>query len=220
MIEEIIAVPMSGVNCYLLKTERGFALIDTGLSFSRRTLLKTLDREGCRPGDLNIVIITHADFDHIGNCRYLKKKYGVKIAMHPAEFPSAEHSDMTANRATELRGFPRAMMVLFKWTGCRSRFAPDISLDEGDSLTDYGLDARVLHLPGHSRGSLGVLTASGELFCGDLLTGGLNPKKNSLIDVAADMDDSIGRIRDLPVTTVYPGHGRPFLKERFFELLS
>jgi len=42
-------------------------------------------------------------------------------------------------------------------------------LEEGQPLSDVGLDASVLHLPGHSKGSIGILTASGDLFCGDLL---------------------------------------------------
>ena len=49
------------------------------------------------------------------------------------------------------------------------RFQPDVCLEDGDDLREYGFDAQVLHLPGHSNGSIGVLTAGGDLFCGDLL---------------------------------------------------
>ena len=48
-------------------------------------------------------------------------------------------------------------------------FIPDIILEEGHDLSEHGLDTRVVHLPGHSKGSIGVLTAGGDLFHGDPL---------------------------------------------------
>jgi glyoxylase-like metal-dependent hydrolase (beta-lactamase superfamily II) len=48
------------------------------------------------------------------------------------------------------------------------KFTPDLEIDEGFDLSSYGFDGRILHIPGHSKGSIGVLTAKGDLFCGDL----------------------------------------------------
>ena len=74
---------LGSVNCYLLEAnDTGYILIDTGGSKKRKELEKTLEREGCKPGNLILIIITHGDFDHTGNASYLRNKYGVKIAMH------------------------------------------------------------------------------------------------------------------------------------------
>jgi glyoxylase-like metal-dependent hydrolase (beta-lactamase superfamily II) len=41
-------------------------------------------------------------------------------------------------------------------------FSPDVILEDGDALAQYGFDAAVLHLPGHSKGSIGILMPGGE----------------------------------------------------------
>ena len=48
------------------------------------------------------------------------------------------------------------------------RFNPDLEIDEGFDLSRHWLDGRILHIPGHLKGSIGVLTAKGDLFCGDI----------------------------------------------------
>ena len=54
------------------------------------------------------------------------------------------------------------------------KFKSDLYLRDGQSMDAYGLDAKVLHLPGHTKDSLGILTADGAFFAGDNLTN--NPK--------------------------------------------
>jgi hydroxyacylglutathione hydrolase len=89
-------------------------------------------------------------------------------------------------------------------------FEPDVLLEDGRDLSDYGLDARVVLLPGHSRGSIGILTGSGDLFGGDLLANFRRPGLHVYIDDLGQADESLRRVRDLDVETVCPGHGRPF----------
>lgn len=200
------------VNCYLVPAETGFVLIDTGSS-NRRTELETeLTRAGCGPGDLKLMVITHGDFDHTGNAAYLGEKYGAKIAMHQDDSGMAERGDMFWNRSSGnplvkllapiLMGFPRS-----------NRFVADLFLEDGDDLSEYGLDARVLRIPGHSKGSIGVLTAGGDLFCGDLLENTKEPSTNSIMDDAVACEASLAGLRDLKINTVYPGHGEPFALE-------
>ena len=62
------------VNCYLIKTDIGYILIDTGCSNKRTELEKELERAGCKPGNLELIVLTHGDFDHTGNANYLREK--------------------------------------------------------------------------------------------------------------------------------------------------
>ena len=73
----------------------------------------------------------------------------------------------------------------------------------------------MLHLPGHSAGSIGILTSAGDLFCGDLLENTRQPTLNSIMDDVPTAQASIERLKSLIVRTVYPGHGQPFLWEQF-----
>lgn len=203
------------VNCYLIKTAAGYLLIDSGGSNQRAALERALDLAGCKPGALKLILLTHGDFDHTGNAAYLRQKFGAAIALQEGDAGMAEHGDMFWNRKRPNALVRKLASLLFAF-GEDSRFTPDRSLEDGDDLSGYGLDARVLSLPGHSLGSTGVLTAGGDLFCGDLLDNTRRPALNSLIDDPQVARASLEKLKKLPVGTVYPGHGDPFSMELFW----
>lgn len=80
-------------------------------------------------------------------------------------------------------------------------------IDDGFDLSHYGVDGRILHLPGHSKGSIGVLTAKGDLFCGDLF---YNVPGFSFVDDVEDYEVSLKKLAGLKIEKVYPDHGKPF----------
>ena len=208
MVQEIRTINLGGVNCYLVKIETGFILIDSGLSNKRSSLEKELNSAGCQPGNLKLIVLTHADTDHSGNCAYLREKYAAKIAMHSAETVVVESGDMLLSRKN--RPFLASLILSFFRLNRADRFKPDFTVDDGDDLSAYGLDARVLYLPGHSQGSIAILTATGDLFCGDLLVNTHKPANNTLVDDLQELNASVERLSSLDIKTVYPGHGRPF----------
>lgn len=196
-----------GANCYLVKTDQGYILIDTGFSPKRAILDKELERAGCKPGNLKLIVLTHGHGDHIGNCAYLRAKYAAPVAIHRGD------SEMVEREGIETNVFNRIILnvlSLIAGLGEIERFKPDLYLEEGDGLSEYGFDAKVLHLPGHSNGCIGILTASGELFCGDLFVNVTKPVKHSIVTDAAAFSASVERLNNLSVTTIYPGHGKPF----------
>jgi glyoxylase-like metal-dependent hydrolase (beta-lactamase superfamily II) len=204
---------------YLLRGAGGSILIDTGLSTRRRRLLDRLRDAGCEPSELVLVVLTHAHADHAGNCAFLQSAYGVPIAVHEGDVGKVERGDMfwTPDGRPPL-GVSVAKVLLAPFGMARfGPFVPDVVLAEGQDLREYSLAATVVHLPGHSPGSIGILTDGGELFCGDLLTGTGGPSRNTIIDDTADYAASVERLRELDVRTVYPGHGEPFALEDLWE---
>lgn len=214
----IVTLPMpfrmGTVNAYLVETGHGFVLIDTGTSNARDELERELASVGCTPGNLDLIVLTHGDFDHTSNAAFLRERYDAKIAMHHDDVGMAEKADMFWNRKSGNPIMRLLAPVLFGFRKA-SRFAPDLTIDEGDDLKQYGLDAKVLLIPGHSKGSIGILTAGGDLFCGDLLENTKKPAINSIMDDPAACETSLERLASLEVGTVYPGHGAPFPMERF-----
>ncbi|MEN6429757.1 MAG: MBL fold metallo-hydrolase [Coriobacteriales bacterium] len=202
-------------NSYLLQAEKGFILVDTGVATRRSALVAALKDAGCRPGALRLIIITHVHTDHVGNAAFLRDKYGTPIAAHGAEMGAAEHGDMFWR--------PRALPVAARLAKVASTlagvvrfepFVPDVVIGDGQNLAPYGLDATLLHMPGHSPGSICVLTSEGLCFCGDLVRNSHGKvRRNRIVESRADYEASLARLRTLPITTVYPGHGEPFRSE-------
>ena len=211
-----IGVPLpyglGSVSCYLIETGAGFILIDTGCSNKRAELEKRLESAGCRPGDLKLIVLTHGDFDHTGNAAYLREKFGAKIAMHHEDSGMVERGDMFWNRRKGNIFLGTIARILFRF-GRKERFSPDLYVDEGHDLSEYGLDAKVLHLPGHSKGSIGILTVDGDLFCGDLFENRDKPVLSSIMDDLTAAKASVEKLKALKIRTVYPGHGKPFSME-------
>lgn len=203
------------VNCYLIKTETGFVLIDTGASNKRMELEKDLENAGCTPGNLNLIVITHGDFDHTGNAKYLREKFSAKIAMHSDDCGMVEQGDMFSNRKGNF--FIKKLAPFLFGFGKSERFNPDLYLEDGDDLSEYGLNANIIHIPGHSKGSIGILTTDDDFFCGDLLENTKSPGLNSIMDDKAAADISIEKLKSLEIKTVYPGHGESFPMDLFMK---
>lgn len=202
-------------NSYLLSAGDGFVLIDTGVVPRRASLVSALERAGCHPGELKLILLTHVHTDHVGNAAFLREAYRAPIAVHQAEAHTAEHGDMfwrprheplrtkAARRASALLGIARF-----------DPFVPDVVFADEDDLGPFGLDATVFHTPGHSPGSLCVVTAEHECFCGDLVRNSHGrPQRNRVVEVRAAYQASLARLRELPVAMIYPGHGEPFASD-------
>jgi hydroxyacylglutathione hydrolase len=224
-----LPLKMGTVNCYLVETGSGFVLIDTGGANRRTELENALASAGCKPGDLKLIVLTHGDFDHTGNAAYLREKFGAKIAMHRDDAGMAEQGNMFWNRSSGNALIRLLAPVLFRFPKS-NRFTPDLTLEEGDDLAAYGFDAQIVSIPGHSKGSIGILaaapsTGSGQapsagsgqvLFCGDLLENTKEPAAGSIMDNAAACAASLEKLRGFEIHTVYPGHGVPFPLASFF----
>ncbi len=220
---EIRTIGLRGVNCYLMTVDGGFVLIDTGDSGRRGRLEAELERAGCRPGKLRLIALTHGDFDHAGNAAFLRDRYGAEIGMHRDDAGRVERADWDLgmkpkpDRFTLLFRVISRLALRFIDPSKFDRFTPDVFLEDGQSLSAYGSNAVVLHLPGHTKGSIGILTAEGELFCGDLMSSVVRPSLHFFIDDMAAAGADVARLRELGVATVYPGHGKPFRFERLRE---
>ena len=222
MDTKITTINFGGVNCYLLQSDTNYILIDNGIPAKWAYLEKELQKAGCNPGNLKLVVLTHGDLDHAGNSFILKEKYGVKIAMHSDDSLMVEKGDMNWNRKEKPDKFSilfRAMklMSFFFRPGEFKTFAPDIYLDENFDFSQYRFDAKVIHIPGHSKGSIGILTSDGSLICGDFLYNFFGEPRLEVCDNLADFNTSVEKLKNYEINTFYPGHGKPFTMEQFLK---
>ena len=229
---EIIRIDLNGVNCYLGKQDGNFILFDTGghlimdKQFDNRydTLLNWLKTYDCTPKNLKLIVLTHGDNDHAANALMLRENFGAKIAIHKNDRALVENPDIDMI----MKSF-KYRSILFKFIfgimnkqikkitlktleeyNERGKFTPDIYLSDGDSLNEYGFDARVIHMPGHTHGSIGILTGEHDLIAGDTFA---NIRKPEAAPNAVDfkqLSESIRKIKTEQINKVYPGHGIPF----------
>jgi len=215
MSEEVHRIDFGFVNAYLVREGEGYILIDTGMPQHWSRLEAELQEVGCLPDKLKLAIITHGDVDHVGSCARLQKEYQARVAIHPGDQAAVE---IGAHVEREGRGIAGKIMVLLSklvgGTGSFDTFQPDILLEDGQSLSEYGLAARVIHIPGHTKGSIAILTEDGQLFVGDTFSNQSRPGSAPFIQNFQELRDSTAQLKELKAKVVYPGHGNPFAFEQ------
>lgn len=210
-IEGIVVNNFGGVNSAVIPTSEGYVLIDTGMPQQWAKLEEKLSLAGCLPDKLRLVILTHGDFDHSGNCAILQKKYNVKIAIHSGDI-SIVRDGKPAHHTAEL--FIAKIIQLLIRSAIRKMhfdvFQPDILLEDGQNLNEYGLAAQIIHTPGHTKGSIAVLCENGALFVGDTVSNRFRPGLAPFAQNFATLRESLTKLKDTKARIVYPGHGKPF----------
>ena len=211
MAEEIQLMNLGFVNAYLLQAGDGYILVDTGIAQHWDRLEKELLKAGCLPSKLKLVAITHGDFDHTGNCARLQKKYKARIAMHEADADMVKSGKPLKRQTRGLMA--KVFQLVGRLMGRRGgfeTFQPDILLKDGQSLIEYGLAAQIIHTPGHTKGSIAILTETGHLIIGDTISNRAKPGIAPYIQDMQELRDSVAKLKRLKAAMVYPGHGKPF----------
>jgi glyoxylase-like metal-dependent hydrolase (beta-lactamase superfamily II) len=214
MEEQIKVIKLGYVNAFLIKIKNEFILIDTGMPVHWKILKKELILQGALH-NLNLVILTHGDIDHIGNSMRLQKVYNAKIAMHISDYETIKSGIYPKRKikGATYRIFISAGNIarkIKKYKNYFNDFKPDIFLSDEESLEKYGFNAKVKHIPGHTKGSIGILTSEGNLFVGDTMINRRKPIITTIIEDFPELKNSIEKLKKLDVKMVYPGHGKPF----------
>jgi glyoxylase-like metal-dependent hydrolase (beta-lactamase superfamily II) len=209
--------PDFGANMWLVEGRDHKLLIDGGFGFvSLREHVPEL------AGKPVIAVASHSHCDHIGSLHEF-----ADCRIHAAE------ADILRNPTIE-NTVAKGYMTNAMFGGEPPKsFDPDgISfqsveparlLSDGDSVDLGDRVFEVVHLPGHSPGSIGLFErATGILFSGDVVHNGSNGIGRFHL-YHSNMDDwlrSVERLRKLPVTTVHAGHFDSFGGERYMAILD
>ena len=71
-------------HCYVFRAE-GTILIDGGAPKQARNFMKGIKTLSIKPEDIQLIVITHGHWDHIGSAKEIKEITGAKIALHRNE---------------------------------------------------------------------------------------------------------------------------------------
>jgi len=203
-------VPLLGaaaINCFLVAAPDGsLTLVDSGL---RRSLARIEAALAAFGGDLRRIVLTHAHGDHVGAAPELARRSGATVYAHALDVPH-----LLAGYAPPIDPrMPIARLSTPRTRRLPERFARVEPLQDGDRL-EGGLT--VVHLPGHTRGQIGLLHAGARaLLLADALFNlrGLGFGPRLFCEDIALGRRSVRRIAELDFDVAAFGHG-PELRDR------
>ncbi|MBX5328374.1 MAG: MBL fold metallo-hydrolase [Candidatus Bathyarchaeota archaeon] len=180
-------------NCYIVNCEetKEAIIIDPGFDdhIKAEKIFKHLNEEKLTP---KFIVNTHGHPDHTCGNSILKEKFHIPILIHEYD---AHMLGETGKKIAQFFGF--------------HNFSPqaDKLLHDGDTVKIGNTLLKVIHTPGHSRGSISLLGKK-EIFTGDTLFMGSIGRVDFPESSERDMKNSLRKIAQLPENlTVYPGHG-------------
>lgn len=184
-------------NCYVLIDEQSgeAAVIDPSVSWQT-----SFRRFGDDLPKVKYILLTHGHFDHMLCLAEWKEKFGASVCLHK-------------NDAECLGNSKKSYFLLF--AGRDTTFAPpDMNLSDGDVIMLGSHEIKVIHTPGHTRGSVCYITED-NIFSGDTLLRGDIGRCDLYGGDINDMQTSIKKISSLTKDyKIFPGHGeKTTLKE-------
>ncbi len=200
-------------NAYLILADSPI-LVDTGSPGECETIRSRLRELDIEFSDLSLIVHTHVHSDHMGSTAKIVTEAKCPIAYHPADQPIVDRSNNGRLTGIGLRG--QIMSRVFSDKEFESVNA-DINLRDSMSLNDYGANAVVVATPGHTPGSISIVTREGDAIIGDVIMGGymgglVMPKKPNFHYFAHDFAESMSSL-DLVLSrtsrALYVGHGGP-----------
>ena len=210
-------------NSYLVGAERRWILIDAGSRGHGAYFFRKLGDAGRRPADIRLIVITHAHFDHVGSLAAISRRCQCPVAIHNTEAGLLARGQVVLPPGTRpatrvlirlARRHPRIIARWYRFTAVTA----DILVDHEFALDGFGVAARVMHTPGHTAGSLSVLTDAGDAVVGDLAVNyypfGLGPIAPPFADSLVLVRQQWRRLCQLGARRIYPAHGRPFSADR------
>lgn len=192
-------------NCYIVENGTNGILVDTG---KKEFINKVIEQ--CKVYHVKLIILTHAHFDHAENAARISKELGIPIGMNERDCNLIKSNRNQMLSAEKFLG-KIVLSISLKDFSVRAmeEFKPDILLNDGDSLSHYGMNANIISLPGHTDGSIGIDVDNAYLIVGDALMNMFYPTVSMLFHNKTDMLESAGKISRLGKRIIYFGHGKP-----------
>ncbi|MCR5733490.1 MAG: MBL fold metallo-hydrolase [Lachnospiraceae bacterium] len=192
-------------NCYIVENGDNAILVDTGTKEWYDTVLNE-----CKKYNMRLIVLTHVHFDHAENASKLSEEFDIPVAFHKSD---EELFDNYSAQPLVSYGIVGRVVLGLSLKVLRDTKIQipkkTVYIDDGDDLNTYGVNARIIGLPGHTKGSVGVDVEDQSLLVGDALDNWISPATGHLYSNLEDLKKSADKIISLGDRTLYYGHGNP-----------
>lgn len=192
-------------NCYIAEENGNAILIDTARAKYREKILSA-----CGNANVKLIVLTHGHIDHCENAAFISEKLQVPIAVCKADEELIKDNTLQTLRAKTLAG---KLVLFFSEKSFRRDkippFSPEVFLQDGDSLENFGINAKIIGLPGHTNGSIGIDFGKDGIIVGDALMNMFYPTISMIYRDYEQTLESAIKIGDAGEKTIYFGHGKP-----------
>lgn len=209
--EGMFQIRVIGARVTVLVEDNQVLLVDTGLQGSSGPMIRGLKALGLSLEQIGRVVISHAHPDHCGGLGELVAARAITVAVHRLE------ADVIAGTAPPPSPLQNGLLakvtqpVLPKLMG--GLVSVDERLEDGDVIP-FGTDVRVIHLPGHTDGSIALhLPSKGVIIVGDALqykfAWRLSPPAERVTKRPDEAMRSLEKLLDLEFDTICFSHFPP-----------
>src|SRR3954447_13019495 len=160
----VFEVPVLFVRAFLVVTDDGVVVVDTGLPGRSAHFDQALRDAGKAIGDVTTILLTHWHADHCGGAADLHRRSGARVVAHTLDTPV-----VSGTRPPALNLLQR---VMARVTGDVEPVPVDEQLSGDGPFSVPGFVA--IHTPGHTAGHVSYLLDrdGGVLFTGDAAASG------------------------------------------------
>jgi glyoxylase-like metal-dependent hydrolase (beta-lactamase superfamily II)/predicted ester cyclase len=198
--------PVKTMNVYLIEDDGGVTVFDAGIA----SMAEGVVAAGARRGGIRRVVLGHADADHRGAAPVL----GAPVYCHSADREAAQSSDSHRPYWDFSTLAPHGKLLLGRliptWDGGAVSIAGTV--DEGEEIAGF----RIVHLPGHAPGLIGLFRESDRLALVSDCFYTLDPQTGIKGEArvphrAFNLDteqarESIRKLAELAPAAAWPGH--------------
>ncbi len=214
LLDRVYQLPLISryLNTYLIETEDGLLLIDTGLTAAAvNAISRQLEAAGRSLDDIRHVFITHAHADHVGGLPELQKRINARTYAHHREAMIVRGEAKIALPAPQELPFPVGL-VRRSISETVEPARVDTEVKQGDSIAGEFL---VVELPGHAFGHCGLWWEQHRVLVGgdvmmNLPWGLSRPLRPATPDMATAVR-SIKQVAAMDVHTLCICHGVPLV---------
>jgi glyoxylase-like metal-dependent hydrolase (beta-lactamase superfamily II) len=216
-ITEAHYAPTMRANIWLIKGRDAYLMIDTGLGLSslKSYVADVIDKP-------LKVIASHVHFDHSGCCHEFDDVYIHENELHALRSGNQRQMMSTPDFGwIQLEDFSQLPYAGFSADNYVVQSCPQAQALKHGDVIDLGDKAfEVIHLPGHSSGSIGLYNRkSAQLYSGDVVYDGdlLDDLEDSVVD---EYITTMEKLLQLPADEVRPGHFQSFDRRRLQNLVT